>query len=256
MKKLFKILLLTLTLCLAMTTAWGAKAQEIVDSAGVLNPAQKTKITQQMQEMYKKHQVRIAFVTMKEDMKVQPGDFANGLLDKIYKDGPKGNMVFFVNTKTRKWYIATDKKVKGMISDKYGVNKLGQMIKPDLKKGDYGAACLSFLKGTEEQLTYYEKHGKPMKEEGTSPLMLLGGALVAGLLGAFGYGTYLKGTMSNVVPAAEASYYMVEDSFDLIDSMDTFLYTTFTRVAKAKSKENTVTESSADDEHGGGGGSY
>ena len=143
-----------------------------------------------------------------------------------------------------------------MISDKYGVNKLGQMIKPDLKKGDYGAACLSFLKGTEEQLAYYEKHGKPMKEEGTSPLMLLGGALVAGLLGAFGYGTYLKGTMSNVVPAAEASYYMVEDSFDLIDSMDTFLYTTFTRVAKAKSKENTVTESSADDEHGGGGGSY
>ncbi len=256
MKKLFKILLLTLTLCLAMTTAWAAKAQEMADSANVLTPVQKTKITQQMQEIFKKHQVRVAFVTINKDVKVKAGQFANGLLDKVYNDGPKGNMVFYINTTTRDWYIATDKKVKGMITDDYGINALGQKLVPALKKGDYNGACENFLKGTDEFLTYYEKNGKPMTEGGTNPLMLLGGALLAGIIAAFAYGSYLKGTMSNVVPAAEASYYMVEDSFVLENSMDTFLYTTFARVPKAQSNENTVTESSADDDHGGGGGKF
>jgi uncharacterized protein len=256
MKKLFKILLLTLTLCLTMATAWAAKAQEVADGAGVLTPVQKTKITQQIQQMYKKHQVRMAFVSINQESKVKPGEFANGLLDKIYNDGAKGNMVFLVNTKTRKWYVATDKKVKAMISDEYGIEELGKKIVPALKKNDYNAACENYLKGADELLTYYEKNGKPKAEEGTSPFLLLGGALLAGLLAAFGYGAYLKGTMNNVVPAAEASYYMVKDSFALENSLDIFLYTTFTRVAKAKAEKNTVTESSSDDDHGGGGGDY
>ena len=256
MKKLFKIMLLTLTLCLTMTTAWAAKAQEVADGAGVLTPVQKTKITQQIQDMYKKHQIGIGFVSIKEDIKVKEGEFANGLLDKIYNNGAKGNMVFLVNTKSRKWYVATDKKVKGMISDKYGIESLGQKIVPALKKNDYNAACENFLKGTDELLTYYEKNGKPMAEEGTSPIILLGGALVAGALAAFGYGSYLKSSMNNVVPAAEASYYMVKDSFALENSMDTFLYTTFTRVPKTKESDKTVTDSSSDDDHGGGGGGY
>ncbi len=238
-----------------MTTAWAAPAQIIADSAGVLTPVQKTKITQQFQQIYKSHQVRIAFVTLDKEMNVKAGQFANGLLDKIYNDGAKGNMVFFVNTKTRDWYIATDKKAKAMITDDYGITTLGKKIVPSLKKDDYSAACEKLAGSTGEFLTYYEKNGKPMTKESTSVALLGICSLIAGGLGAFGYGKHLKGTMSNVTPAAEASYYMVKDSFGLENSMDTFLYTTFSRVPKSKSS-NTVTTSSADEGHGGGGGKF
>lgn len=262
MKKIFKILLLTLTLCLTMTTAWATKAQEIADSAEVLTPVQETKLTQQMQKFYDKHQVRLAFVTLDQEMNIKAGKVANGLLDKIYNTGTKGNVLFLVNTKTRDWYIATDKKAKAMITDKYGINALGQQVVPALKDGDYNAACEKFVSGTDELLTYYEKNGEPMTKEPTSMVMLLAylvGAIVLGAGGAFVVGCYLESEMDNVEPATEAGVYLVKDSFDLIDSVDTFLYTTFVRTPKntgSSNNDNTVTESSSDDDHGGGGGKF
>ncbi|MCI1248660.1 MAG: TPM domain-containing protein [Megasphaera sp.] len=254
MKKISKILLMVITVCLMVTTAWAAAASDLADRAGMLEPAQKTQVEQQLQQAAQKHQVRIAIVTDNKDLKVKAGQVANELLDKTYNTGTKGNVVFYINTKTRDWYIATDAKARAAITDEYGINTLGKEVVPPMKEGKYAAACESFLTKTDELLTYYEENGKPMTKDPVNILLLLLGSVAAGAVIAWLYGNHLKKAMSNVIPAAEAGYYMVQDSFDVEDATDIYLYTTFVRAKKEK--KNTVSESSADDKHGGGGGKF
>ena len=59
--------------------------------------------------------------------------------------------------------------------------------------------------------------------------------------------------MSNVTPAARASEYLKEGSFDLTDSDDRFLFMNVTRTQKSKSSGGS---SARDENHGGGGGSF
>ena len=59
--------------------------------------------------------------------------------------------------------------------------------------------------------------------------------------------------MSNVVPALAASAYLDENSFDLMEKEDTFLFMNVSRTAKAKKSER---HDSTDEKHGGGGGKF
>ena len=78
-------------------------------------------------------------------------------------------------------------------------------------------------------------------------------ALVLGIGGGFLIWRYLISTMSNVAPALAASAYLDEDSFDLVEKDDTFLFMNVSRVAKAKKEER---HDSTDSSHGGGGGKF
>jgi uncharacterized protein len=59
--------------------------------------------------------------------------------------------------------------------------------------------------------------------------------------------------MSNVAPAVEAAAYLKQDSVDIFQRQDRYLYTTVTRRKKSKSSSSS---SSSDSSHGGGGGKF
>ena len=257
MKKLFLIFTLVAAMLLSAATALAA-VPSVMDDAKLLSNAERAKVVSALQEIDNKYNVRVGVVTVKSIGSQKPGDFANQLIDKAYNNGPNGNMVLLQVVDQRKWYISTDKKLKNVVVGNEGVEYMSKAFVPYLKKNDYAGAYTVYATKAGELLGYYQKNGKGWKPEKGFPLLALVGALVAGVAGAYIYRGSLLASMSNVRQQVEANAYLNKESFDLLVSEDTYMYTNVSVVPRAKSKssDGSVTESSSDDNHGGGGGGY
>ena len=259
MKKLFMIFTLVAAMLLSAATALAA-VPSIMDNAKLLSNGDKAKVERVLQQVENKYNVRVGVVTVKSIGTKKPGDFANELIDKAYNNGPNGNMVLLQVVDQRKWYVSTDKKLKSVVVGNEGVEYMSKAFVPYLKKNDYAGAYTVYATKAGELLNYYQKNGKGWKPEKGFPLMALLGALVAGVAGAYLYRGSLLSSMSNVRQQVEANAYLNKESFDLLVTNDTYMYTNISVVPRGKSKDNdsdgSVTESSSDDNHGGGGGGY
>ena len=257
MKKFFMIFTLVAAMLLSAATALAA-VPSVMDDAKLLSNAERAKVVSALQEIDNKYNVRVGVVTVKSIGSQKPGDFANQLIDKAYNNGPNGNMVLLQVVDQRKWYISTDKKLKNVVVGNEGVEYMSKAFVPYLKKNDYAGAYTVYATKAGELLGYYQKNGKGWKPEKGFPLLALVGALVAGVAGAYIYRGSLLASMSNVRQQVEANAYLNKESFDLLVSEDTYMYTNVSVVPRAKSKssDGSVTESSSDDNHGGGGGGY
>ena len=257
MKKLFLIFTLLAAMLLSAATALAA-VPSIMDDAKLLSNADRAKVASVLQQVENKYNVRVGVVTVKSIGSQKPGDFANQLIDKAYNNGTNGNMVLLQVVDQRKWYVSTDKKLKSVVVGNEGVEYMSKAFVPYLKKNDYAGAYTVYATKAGELLGYYQKNGKGWKPEKGFPLLALVGALVAGVAGAYIYRGSLLASMSNVRQQVEANAYLNKESFDLLVSEDTYMYTNVSVVPRAKSKssDGSVTESSSDDNHGGGGGGY
>ena len=259
MKKFFMIFTLVAAMLLSAATALAA-VPSIMDNAKLLSNGDKAKVERVLQQVENKYNVRVGVVTVKSIGTKKPGDFANELIDKAYNNGPNGNMVLLQVVDQRKWYVSTDKKLKSVVVGNEGVEYMSKAFVPYLKKNDYAGAYTVYATKAGELLNYYQKNGKGWKPEKGFPLMALLGALVAGVAGAYLYRGSLLSSMSNVRQQVEANAYLNKESFNLLVTNDTYMYTNVSVVPRGKSKDNdsdgSVTESSSDDNHGGGGGGY
>ena len=259
MKKFFMIFTLVAAMQLSAATALAA-VPSIMDNAKLLSNGDKAKVERVLQQVENKYNVRVGVVTVKSIGTKKPGDFANELIDKAYNNGPNGNMVLLQVVDQRKWYVSTDKKLKSVVVGNEGVEYMSKAFVPYLKKNDYAGAYTVYATKAGELLNYYQKNGKGWKPEKGFPLMALLGALVAGVAGAYLYRGSLLSSMSNVRQQVEANAYLNKESFNLLVTNDTYMYTNVSVVPRGKSKDNdsdgSVTESSSDDNHGGGGGGY
>ena len=259
MKKLFLIFTLVAAMLLSAATALAA-VPSIMDNAKLLSNGDKAKVERVLQQVENKYNVRVGVVTVKSIGTKKPGDFANELIDKAYNNGANGNMVLLQVVDQRKWYVSTDKKLKSVVVGNEGVEYMSKAFVPYLKKNDYAGAYTVYATKAGELLNYYQKNGKGWKPEKGFPLMALLGALVAGVAGAYLYRGSLLSSMSNVRQQVEANAYLNKESFNLLVTNDTYMYTNVSVVPRGKSKDNdsdgSVTESSSDGNHGGGGGGY
>lgn len=259
MKKFFMIFTLVAAMLLSAATALAA-VPSIMDNAKLLSNGDKAKVERVLKQVENKYNVRVGVVTVKSIGTKKPGDFANELIDKAYNNGPNGNMVLLQVVDQRKWYVSTDKKLKSVVVGNEGVEYMSKAFVPYLKNNDYAGAYTVYATKAGELLGYYQKHGKGWKPEKPFPWMALVGALVAGAAGAYIYRSTLLSSMSNVRQQVEANAYLNKESFDLLVTDDTYMYTNVSVVPRSKSNDSSdngsVTESSSDDNHGGGGGGY
>lgn len=259
MKKLFLIFTLVAAMLLSAATALAA-IPSVMDDAKLLSPADRSKVEQTLKQYERQYNVRMGVVTVKSIGKQNPGDFANKLIDDMYNDGENGGMVLLQVVDQRKWYISTDKKMKEIVVGNEGVEYMSKAFVPYLKKNDYAGAYQTYANKAGELLAYHQKNGKGWKPEKEFPWLALVGALVAGAAGAYLYRGSLVASMSNVRQQVEANAYLNQESFDLLVTEDTYMYTNVTAVPRSKSNDSSddgsVTESSSDDNHGGGGGGY
>lgn len=154
---------------------------------------------------------------------------------------------------TRDYYLATDTAMRQRISDKGGIPALEEKCLPLLKEKKYADAFKAYALETGELLAYYEANGKAYDPHDAFSWTALLIALILGIGGGFLIRRYLISTMSNVAPALAASAYLDENSFDLTEKEDTFLFMNVSRTAKAKKSER---HDSTDEKHGGGGGKF
>ena len=239
--------------CLFFLTmnALAANPSSLADGAQLLKGSERIAVLNEIGSIEKEYGVRLAVVTVKTTNNVKIGDYANQLLDSTYKDGKNGSMVLAMDT--RDYYLATDTAMRQRISDKGGIPALEEKCLPLLKEKKYADAFKAYALETGELLAYYEANGKAYDPHDAFSWTALLIALILGIGGGFLIRCYLINTMSNVVPALAASAYLDENSFDLTEQEDTFLFMNVSRTAKAKKSER---HDSTDEKHGGGGGKF
>ena len=239
MKRISSLLTIFLALFVALAafTFRAEAAGAVYDNAKVLSQADIQKLTAEIQRIEKKHNVRIGVVTQPSMQGCNIGQVANALLDQGYKGAPNGGIVLLVSVdpKKREYYMSTDNAMRAKITDDKGINYIKDEMVPKLKENKYSEAFLKYTAAIETELDYFAKEGKPYDPSaGFHPLAAIA-ALIIGLLGGYGVRETLISSMSNVTPAARASEYLVDDSFDLTESDDRFLFMNVTWTKKSKS---------------------
>ena len=258
MKKLLIILTLVAALLLSAATAFAA-TPSLVDKAHLLTASERAQVQAQLQAVEQKYGIRCAVVTMGSIGNAKPGIYANQLIDKVFNDGPNGNIVFLQVTDQRQWYISTDRKLKDVVVGIPGTEYISKAAVPYLKKGDEAGAYKTYAKRVDDLMAYYNKHGKGWQPEKEFPWLAVVGALIAGMAVASAYKKSLIAAMSNVRREVSADAYLDEGSFALENEHDTYLYTNVTYTPKPRQGRRgagSVSTSSSDGGHGGGGGGY
>ena len=258
MKKLLIILTLVAALLLSAATALAA-TPSLVDKAHLLTTSERAQVQAQLQVVEQKYGIRCAVVTMGSIGNAKPGIYANQLIDKVFNDGPNGNIVFLQVTDQRQWYISTDRKLKDVVVGIPGTEYISKAAIPYLKKGDEAGAYKTYAKRVDDLMAYYNKHGKGWQPEKEFPWLAVVGALIAGVVVASAYKKSLIAAMSNVRREVSADAYLDQGSFALENEHDTYLYTNVTYTPKPRQGRRgagSVSTSSSDGGHGGGGGGY
>lgn len=258
MKKLLLILTLLAALLLSAATALAA-TPSLVDKAHLLTASERMQLQAQLQAVEQKYGIRCAVVTMSSIGNAKPGIYANQLIDKVFNDGPNGNIVFLQVTDQRQWYISTDRKLKDVVVGIPGTEYISKAAVPYLKKGDEAGAYKTYAKRVADLMVYYNKHGKGWQPEKEFPWLAVVGALIAGVAVASAYKKSLIAAMSNVRREVSADAYLDQGSFALENEHDTYLYTNVTYTPKPRQGHRgagSVSTSSSDGGHGGGGGGY
>ena len=258
MKKLLIIFTLVAALLLSAATALAA-TPSLVDKAHLLTTSERAQVQAQLQAVEQKYGIRCAVVTMGSIGNAKPGIYANQLIDKVFNDGPNGNIVFLQVTDQRQWYISTDRKLKDVVVGIPGTEYISKAAIPYLKKGDEAGAYKTYAKRVDDLMAYYNKHGKGWQPEKEFPWLAVVGALIAGMAVASAYKKSLIAAMSNVRREVSADAYLEEGSFALENEHDTYLYTNVTYTPKPRQGRRgagSVSTSSSDGGHGGGGGGY
>ena len=258
MKKLLLILTLVAALLFSAATALAA-TPSLVDKAHLLTTSERAQVQAQLQAVEQKYGIRCAVVTMGSIGNAKPGIYANQLIDKVFNDGPNGNIVFLQVTDQRQWYISTDRKLKDVVVGIPGTEYISKAAIPYLKKGDEAGAYKTYAKRVDDLMAYYNKHGKGWQPEKEFPWLAVVGALIAGVVVASAYKKSLIAAMSNVRREVSADAYLDQGSFALENEHDTYLYTNVTYTPKPRQGRRgagSVSTSSSDGGHGGGGGGY
>ena len=258
MKKLLIIFTLVAALLLSAATALAA-TPSLVDKAHLLTTSERAQVQAQLQVVEQKYGIRCAVVTMGSIGNAKPGIYANQLIDKVFNDGPNGNIVFLQVTDQRQWYISTDRKLKDVVVGIPGTEYISKAAIPYLKKGDEAGAYKTYAKRVDDLMAYYNKHGKGWQPEKEFPWLAVVGALIAGVVVDSAYKKSLIAAMSNVRREVSADAYLDQGSFALENEHDTYLYTNVTYTPKPRQGRRgagSVSTSSSDGGHGGGGGGY
>ena len=249
-----KILFILTMLAAFLMSSVAIAASSLVDNADLLSPRQEREVLQVLEQVEKAHNVRVAVVTIPSIGNNSMAAYANKLVDDVYNDGAKGNMVLLQVTDQRKWYISTDSKLKDITGTNDAVNYMSKAFVTYLSNGDYPNAYKVYATKANDLLDYYAKNGKPVKKEKPFPNEP---ALVFALFGAFIFTKSVRksllDSMSNVNAAVAADAYLDERSFELKDSSDTYMYSNVVAVPRPRGNGHHGGGSGG---HGGGGGGY
>ncbi|SDG63676.1 uncharacterized protein SAMN05216584_10869 [Selenomonas sp. WCT3] len=225
--------------------------QPVVDQAKVLTPQQLDELKLQIKRVERKQKIKVAVCTVKKlPQGKKISDYAHQILNEQYSSSEKGKILLLVDMENRKWYVATSSKMKSIITDGKGIEKLKEAFLSDLSDGKYGESFTAFVESVNTQIdAYYEQ--KAIEDDPKAFSKLSAGiAGVLGLLLAAIFTCALLECMGNVKAAKEADDYLNKDSVNITKQKDILVGVTVVRVKRSSSSSGSSSGG------GGGGGSF
>ena len=263
-KKIFAfvtlIVCLNFTIIVAAQNATGdipiSNSTSIVDTLHLLNSNEVSALTKKIQQVEQKHQIRIGIEFLKNTHGQNIIDTANALLDRNFIGAPNGGILLLVVMDTRKWRISTDRNMRNRLSDET-TEKISEKFVSKLSDGDYYGACLSYIDGVDEYLTYYETNGVPYDSSKGINFEVLIVSIITSIILSVIFRTMLISSMNNVHQATTAGEYLKHDSVKITDRNDTYLFTNISRRRKSnRSSSRGSSSGGGGGSHGGSGGSF
>lgn len=238
----------------------------VSDAAELMSEGECAELASKINEIRIRQSFDIAVVTTNGIGDTTMAEYADTYYElSSFGYGSEGDgVLLLINMETHDWYIASHGYGITAFTDA-GIEYIGNKISPYLSEGDYAEGFLKFAELCDDFITQ-ARSGSPydnsnLPREPLSliwiPLSLLIGLVIASIAVSS-----MKSKLKTVRAATKANSYVKEDSINLTDCRDMFLYRKVTREAKAQNNKNsgdggsTTHQSSSGSTYGGGGGKF
>ncbi len=256
----------------------------IVDQAGVLSDTEREDLNTKLQEFRETNQFDLVIVTATgvnpDDRQTYADDFYdyNGYGYGDNRDG----ILLLVNVNADGTYESGNSWIStcgsGISLFSYStIQEMGQVLSPYLTAGNYATAFQQFITLSKAQYNsgtsgdgwddswnqddyWNEDQLFSVGSSGWDAKVIIISALVIGVMGAVVVVLILKRQLISVRPARDASRYVVDNSLQLRNSHDIFLYSHVTQTRRPQQTDNSgpgggggIHTSSSGSHHGGGG---
>ena len=273
MKKKITAMIFALFLCLcAVTSAFAANSDGFVgecnrlnDAANLLTDSEEAELLAKLDEISLRQQMDVAVATVTN---LGNCDTAAECADEVYEFSgfgygqSKDGLMLLISAEERDWAISTCGYGITVFTDA-GIEYIGKQIKGELSDGNFAGAFDKFADLCDDFITQ-ARTGEPydVKNLPKEPLSLIWIpiAIVVGFVLSLIIVGRMKAKLKTVRFQAAASNYIKDNSLNINERRDLFLYNTVTRTAKPKNDDSgggsSTHTSSSGTTHGGGGGKF
>ncbi len=236
----------------------------VTDEAGLLNGTELSQLNSKIQQIERKHGIKVNIVTQYELQGSDVKRVADNLLRRMIESpqsGANGNIVFLIAMDVRKWQIAADRDIDSKIYDSNGHAAFNEKaFVSKFSQGDYFGGFSTYVDSIDTALDAYSRTGQVYGDANNdvnetdngfdmvaAMISVVGAIIIAGM-----YRSSLIASMSNVRPAIEASEYLDKSSVKLTENRDTFLYMNVQRQPKSRGGGSHSGGGNSGGGHGGG----
>ncbi len=255
MKKRFLTLVLCLVFICIFCVSANAASDRVVDGAALLYDYEIAVLENKLAEISDSYDVDVVIVTV---------DSLNGKSAAAYADDQydlsgyrSDGVLLLVAMQEREWFISTAGSCIAAIHDD-GISYIEDEFLGYLSDGEYYEAFRTFA-GCCEALLEHAASGDPYAHEEEFPFPTYAViSLAAGLVSAWIATAVMKGKLKSVRPRNTADDYVRQNSMQVTQQSDLYLYSRVTRVAKPKDTDTKsgTRISSSGVSHGGRGGKF
>lgn len=275
MKKNILITMLTLVLCLFMIVPALAEGENtgdgfadeyyrLLDMASLLSDEDVDSLTARLDELSLRQKMDVVIATTN----TLEGKSVVAYADDLYENCSFGyganrdGLILVISMEDNDWYISTCGYGITAFTDA-GIKYIGEQIVPYLSDKDFAGAFATYITLCDEFITQartdkpYDIGSLPRKP--MSPAWILVCLILGLILSCVTVGK-MKAKLTTVRAQAAANSYMKNDSMNITDSREMFLYKNVTRTKRSNESSggggSSTHTSSSGTSHGGGGGKF
>lgn len=275
MKKNILITMLTLVLCLFMIVPALAEGENtgdgfadeyyrLLDMASLLSDEDVASLTARLDELSLRQKMDVVIATTNTLEGKSVVAYADDLYDNCSfgYGANRDGLILVISMEDNDWYISTCGYGITAFTDA-GIKYIGEQIVPYLSDKDFAGAFATYITLCDEFITQartdkpYDIGSLPRKP--MSPAWILVCLIIGLILSCVTVGK-MKAKLTTVRAQAAANSYMKNDSMNITDSREMFLYKNVTRTKRSNESSggggSSTHTSSSGTSHGGGGGKF
>lgn len=274
MKKNILITMLTLVLCLFMIAPALAEGENtgdgfadeyyrLLDMASLLSDEDVASLTARLDELSLRQKMDVVIATTNTLEGKSVVAYADDLYDNCSfgYGANRDGLILVISMEDNDWYISTCGYGITAFTDA-GIKYIGEQIVPYLSDKDFAGAFATYITLCDEFITQartdkpYDIGSLPRKP--MSPAWILVCLILGLILSCVTVGK-MKAKLTTVRAQAAANSYMKNDSMNITDSREMFLYKNVTRTKRSNESSgggSSTHTSSSGTSHGGGGGKF